>query len=159
MWLQTLSMRVCLCVCLSVSVRVSEAPEFLWAAVTVHCVNCQRQTLISYGSGGRSPNWRHQQTQCLMRAHFLVHREPPSCSVPTGWKGWGGFLGSPIRALIPAWGPHLHDRINLQRSNLQIPSHWIFNFNIRICEDTNIPSVARYGLLVSKDISFQTQLI
>ena len=55
----------------------------------------------------------YQKTQCLVRAHFLVHRWPTSCFVLTRQKGRGSPLESLIRTLIPlmrtlpSWPNHL----------------------------------------------------
>ena len=55
----------------------------------------------------------YQKTQCLVRAHFLVHRWPSSCFVLTRQKGRGSPLESLIRTLIPlmrtppSWPNHL----------------------------------------------------
>lgn len=62
----------------------------------------------------------------LVRAHFLVYRQRPSCCVLTWWRDRYGAFSSFIRTPVLSWGLHpvTSAKFNYpQRPHLQIPLH------------------------------------
>lgn len=69
---------------------------------------------------------RGKQIWCLVRSHFLVHRQPSShCVLPHMSKEGGTALWASFwRAPIPFLRDHLHDLITSPNLHLQEPLHW-----------------------------------
>lgn len=88
-----------------------QGPQWLFPSIQAALAETgglRQQTFISHSLGGWKSESGCLYGRVLVRALFLIFRQPPSCCVFTWQRETISLISILIRALIPSWGLHPH---------------------------------------------------